>query len=405
MAQAISWLTRCQNTDGGWGESPGRSSDVFPSYLAIWALTQCGLGRTTWASRGLRRFTRNRTSMGGWGAEFSDVPTIDPTARGLLSVFRLRRLGKRFILTGADRQAVAFVLAAQSRDGAWPRDLAGQYRGARSGVQVSREADVGATLPFIDLLAMIPEERRGPEMDSALQGAMVWVKSLVNNDGGCGHSRGEPSNALATAWALRALSLAYRDEYRGVRERLVGYLLRAQNASFWRSDDESRSSLLCTYNAVHSLIRNGGSLSDAPISLAVKWLLSQQREDGSWEVNADSQSTQFTASLVLVLSQVITADPTSNCQLAVLAPLVESLNQVERQRSVQEVSQRFGLYASRNVLIIAVCLMLLSLGGFSFEVWTRLSPGTRSVLLVGVALAIAVNVAAAFIYDRWLRRR
>lgn len=411
IAKATVYLIENQNDDGGWGEVTTDPTDVFPTYLGIWALCEVGLHNSEWNLRALQLFEENRTTEGCWGAHFSGYRVIDPTVRGLLSRFRYMLFEGNFELSKKDVRAIDFILLSQNRDGSWPRDTSGDYKGS-PGVTLNPQGDVGATLPYIDLLCMIPDEHRLPDMKVALTRALDWITSLRNEDGGCGHMLATNSDVLATAWALRALCTCPRVEHTEIVDSYSQYLLKKQRGhGGWCEARKRKGNIIYTYNTVHSLALSGLNLYHSNLRAGVNWLLNQQRANGSWLVAEEKSSIQYTASLILVLSRVLKAHP----QTAILTDLISTAlsngSQV-KTASMVIISSRHKLYMSRRVFFVFMALALIvsyfvvpPFVTFLVNFWNSLDQKARDVIVYSVILAIITNIIASFIFERMRKRK
>ena len=307
LISSLLYLISCHNEDGGWGAVKNRETDVFPTYLAIWAFHEAGLFDLEETETAIELFRAKRKQDGCWGARFVGESAIDPTVRGLISIFRPMHYQKRFRLQRRDKQALEYIAKSQNLNGSWSRDVSSRYSGS-SVVKVYPQGDVGATLPIIDLYCMIPEKNRTEEIIIGLRNGAEWLASNANRDGGCGYIENDKSNVLATSWALRALCTYSNENASKDYEKFISYLLKKQrNNGSWDSERKRKGDILYSYNAVHSLILSGRSLADPDVQRGIIWLIQNQNEDGSWQpLSSKVGSIQYTASLILVLSRLLT---------------------------------------------------------------------------------------------------
>ncbi|WP_067793831.1 prenyltransferase/squalene oxidase repeat-containing protein [Actinomadura formosensis] len=90
LRRAYRWLLRNQNTDGGWGSLHGCPSRVWPTCLALRALSQLNPYDPA-VDRGVEWLTADRTAhRPGWGPTPAAGPTVTHTAFALVTLAEAR---------------------------------------------------------------------------------------------------------------------------------------------------------------------------------------------------------------------------------------------------------------------------------------------------------------------------
>ena len=175
----VAWLRGEQNSDGGWGPSPGDDSDAT---------------MTCWAMLGLAAAGHNPLDVGAGGRSPVDY------LRG--------QVGEK--KSPGDLARTILALHASGVD---PRDFGGhdlvaELLGKRRG-NGSYENWPGSTAFAVIAL-------RAAGADGGLDRSLSWLRGVQNDDGGWGDVPGSPSTADGTAAAMQALSPSSKAVRRGL---------------------------------------------------------------------------------------------------------------------------------------------------------------------------------------------
>jgi energy-coupling factor transport system substrate-specific component len=186
--RAADWLESVQNSDGGWGASPGEDS---------------GSATTDWTMLGLEAAGRNPLDVERAGK--TPVDYLRARVEGLKSPGALARTILALSGAGVDprrfggRNLVAELIGERRGDGSfegWPGSTAYAILALRSA------GAAGAAKP-----------------------AAAWLRKVQNDDGGWGDTPGSPSTADGTGAAMMALAGSK------AAQRAIGYLREHQRAS------------------------------------------------------------------------------------------------------------------------------------------------------------------------------
>jgi energy-coupling factor transport system substrate-specific component len=169
---ALAWLGRAQNSDGGFGVSPGSSSSATMTGWAVLGLE--GAGRSPFAVR-----SGGETPIGYLRAEISHVRSTGDLERTILA------------LEGAGVNSRHFA----------GRDLAAELRGRRAG---GGSFGGQVNLTAFGILAL----RASGASSSALSHPAKWLRRAQNGDGGWGFQSSAPSDADSTGAAVQGLAAA-----------------------------------------------------------------------------------------------------------------------------------------------------------------------------------------------------
>lgn len=189
------YLANAQNSDGGFGASPGQpSASLF----------------TGWAALGLAARGRSPGTV----------------LRSGLSPIDFLRSDQSELQSAGDLERTILVLGAA---GLSPRDFAG--RDLVSELLASRRANGSiagqANLTAFGILALRTSDR--PPSDTTVQAAARWLRAQQNSDGGFGYAtRGSATDIDDTGAVLQALAAA-RKLTRSTRARALRFLRRQQN--------------------------------------------------------------------------------------------------------------------------------------------------------------------------------
>jgi prenyltransferase beta subunit len=263
--RATAWLAKAQNTDGGFGSSPGTASGAL---------------YTGWASLGLASSGRNPR---------------DVERRGHSAIDYIRS-GARQIRDVGEVERTILVLGAS---GLSARDFAGRDFVAR--LNSYRRAD-GSFSGFVSYTAFGILSLRAADAGGTNKPAR-WLAKQQNDDGGFGLAPGAQSDVDNTGAAIQALVAAGR---RGPVDDAIGYLRGAQNGDGGFGQFEGRTSnAQSTAYAVQGLVaadRNPGRFRKSGNS-PIGYLRARQNGDGSVDYSRVSAQTPVwvTAQAVMAL--------------------------------------------------------------------------------------------------------
>jgi len=222
LTQALGYLLRHQNGDGGWGYASGIVSDNESTAHALLALNDAArveLDEETGTrvqgalGQGLAFLKRNQEAMGLWTTWQSAGDVVVPEVLGhILEAVSACGAGGEIGLN----RAIQWVGEQQDLDGGWKGGMCRNF-------------------PYVQssLLRGLPAQNR-----SAIKGRAALL-SAVNGDGGWGIIPGTPSTASATGIAISELCRTDPERYRGVIRQAVSYLLERQRADgSWESKPE-----------------------------------------------------------------------------------------------------------------------------------------------------------------------
>jgi len=214
LAQALAFLVRSQNEDGGWGYSPGIISDNESTAHTLLALNDAkkiqldpeiaeriknALGS------GLSYLGRNQEAMGLWTTWQSAGDAVVPEVLGhiLEAVTACGQDGEISM-----KRAVQWIGEHQDLDGGWRGGLCRNF-------------------PYVQsaLLRGLPAGSQ-----AAIKGRAALM-SAVNSDGGWGIIPGTSSCASSTGIAVSELCRVDPDRYRGVIRQAVSFLMDRQRAN------------------------------------------------------------------------------------------------------------------------------------------------------------------------------
>jgi energy-coupling factor transport system substrate-specific component len=240
---AVSWLVSVQNSDGGWGSSPGDGSDPT---------------MTCWTMLGLEAAGRNPLDV-AYGGSTTPVDYLRSKASALKSPGTLS-LG---------------ILALEGA-GVDPHDFGGRNLVEalikRARADGSYEGWAGATSYAV--LAL-----RSVGADGATGGPTAWLRETQNPDGGWGDVPGSPSTADGTGAAMMALAGSK------AAQKGISYLKshQRQNGGFAIGSSGTVNTQSTAW-AVQGILAGGGDPAgvrkggNSPLD----YLASNQREDGSY---------------------------------------------------------------------------------------------------------------------------
>ena len=209
-AQALAYLARVQNADGGFGLGPGQASSQLASAWVVIGLAAAGRNPAAVTKHGHSAVAWIRTHLGqlqGAGdlertilalaaarAPLGSLPArlrADQLADGSvdeqsnLTAFAI--LALRAAHASGTRSAAAWLQHAQNTDGGFSFGVRGD------------PSDVDDTAAAIEAL------RAASAPTGALARARAYLAASENRDGGFPQQPGGASNAQSTAWAVQAL--------------------------------------------------------------------------------------------------------------------------------------------------------------------------------------------------------
>jgi energy-coupling factor transport system substrate-specific component len=268
------WLERAQNADGGFGVSPGASSNA-----AI----------TGWAVLGLEAAGRHPLELRRGGR--SPISYLRSEARDLRSTGDL------------ERTILALEGAGVDPRGFGGRDLVAQLRKRRSR-SGSFEGQVNLTA--FGILAL----RAAGASGSGLGRSAAWLSQAQNGDGGWGFQPGVASDPDSTGAALQALVAA------GSSPRATGrgasYLRRAQRSDggFALAEGGPTNSQSTAW-AVQGLVAAGSSPSAVSTNghSPLDYLASRQAGDGHYRYSSSSDQTPVWVTAQALLAVKLEAFP------------------------------------------------------------------------------------------------
>jgi Prenyltransferase and squalene oxidase repeat len=243
VSRAADWLEAVQNSDGGFGPSPGKDSS---------AETTC------WVMLGLESAGRNPFDVQDGGhtpvdylrANLDEAKSPGDLARTILA------------LEGA---------------GVDPRDFGGENLVAKL---LSRRRDDGSYVGWPGSTAFAVIALRAAGIDGGVEKSLEWLRGVQNGDGGWGDVPGSPSTPDGTGAALQALSPDSQASVLGVRflkrhqSGDGGFALGGSAAVNTQSTAWAVQGMIAAGRDPDELNRNG--------TTALDYLAHNQRGDGSY---------------------------------------------------------------------------------------------------------------------------
>jgi energy-coupling factor transport system substrate-specific component len=270
VRSGVRYIERAQNSDGGFGGTPGQRSNELVTGWALLGLEAAGRHPldVRRSGRSPFDFIRPRTRAGDTGE----------LERTILAVRGAGLSARRF----AGQNLVARLLSHQRRDGSFERLV----NLTSFGVLALRAGGYG------------PRSR-------AVRRASGWLARRQNRDGGFSVAGGGTSDVDDTGAAIQALVVSGRGKGRRVRRALT-YLRRAHNPDGgFGQFSRSRSNAQSTAWAVQGLIAAGanpGRFGRKGRRSPIRYLRSLQQRNGSFRYSRTSAQTP-----VWVTAQVIVA--------------------------------------------------------------------------------------------------
>jgi energy-coupling factor transport system substrate-specific component len=250
-ADAVVWLVRAQNPDGGFAAAPGDASSPE---------------MTGWAMLGLEAAGRNPR---------------DVRSGGRSAVAYLRRNAGEITTTGDVERTILALRGA----GVDPRSFAGRNLVAGLRGRMRRDGSFGGQ---VNLTAFGVLALRSAGGSRGLRQSLSWLRGAQNRDGGWGFAPGAPSDADSTGAALQAV--------RGSRSARLGirYLRRHQARSGgWTLAGGGAVNSQSTAWALQGLIAAGvdpGSVRRRGRS-GLDYLAARQAGDGHYQYSARNDQT------------------------------------------------------------------------------------------------------------------
>jgi energy-coupling factor transport system substrate-specific component len=285
--RAVRWLESAQNSDGGFGASPG---DDSASEI------------TGWAMLGLEAAGRNPFDV----ASGSGSTPLD---------FLRRNRGE----LNSPGDLARTVLALQGA-GADPRHFGGENLVA---ALLARRRDNGSYEGWPNSTAFAVIALRGADATGGIDRSLDWLRKVQNDDGGWGDVPGSPSTADGTGAVLQALSpgskasrrgLSY---LRGVQRKGGGFALGGGNGAVNTQSTAWAVQGILAAGADPGVFRRGGAS-------ALEYLAHNQRTDGSYRYakpGGDTPSEVAHQTPVWVTGEVLVA--TSSAFFPISAPTRE----------------------------------------------------------------------------------
>jgi len=250
-SRAASWLRSQQNSDGGWGASPGKDS---------------GPEMTAWVMLGLEATGTNpydvvragRTPIDFLRGHLDELTSPGDLARTILA------------LTGA---------------GANPRDF-----GKRNLLTALRDKrrENGSFEGWINSTAFAVIALRSAGAPGGVEKSLDWLRKVQNDDGGWGNEQGSRSDAEATASALQALSPDSK-----AAQRALAFLRDAkQKNGGYRVGGNGAINTQATAWAIQGMLATGADPATfGKGESALSYLAANQAEDGHYRYSKSSDQT------------------------------------------------------------------------------------------------------------------
>jgi energy-coupling factor transport system substrate-specific component len=249
---AASWLASEQNSDGGFGASPGD-----PSSTSV----------TGWAMLGLAAAGRN---------------PFDVAHKGHTPIDYLRSHLDEVTSSGDLARTIVALEAA----GADPRSFGHQNLVA---ALLDRRAENGSFQGWPGTTAYSVIALRTAEASGGLDKTISWLAKVQNDDGGWGDTATTPSNADVTAAVMQAIP-----ETKAAEEGL-SYLRRHQHSNGGFSTGSSGGAInsQSTGWAVQGMVAVGGDPTRIPVSgdTALDYLGARQGDNGHYRYSESSNQT------------------------------------------------------------------------------------------------------------------
>lgn len=180
---ALAWLCRTQDPNGGWSAGEGAIREKYGigvSALALLALMQDPVDSrrepgATVIRRGVDYLVRAQNEKGLFGAVFSGATYNQGLAT--LALLEACALESNAAWRTSAEKAVAYLVSIQDRTGGW------DYLRAAPG-----SANTSASV--WPLLALLRADEQGfPDLRPAIERGMAWMKTTINAEGRMGYRR------------------------------------------------------------------------------------------------------------------------------------------------------------------------------------------------------------------------
>lgn len=232
--------------------------------------------------------------------------------------------------------------------------------------------------------------------------AVTFLEGVRNMDGSWGYALGHAGDISNTARAVTALvkSGHYKATNTTIRQG-IGFITEHQSPyGLWDLahegfiyKDESGQIIYnnsCVHDALVALLTTSTLTHTTQKSLA--WFLSTQQDDGLWTLSSPHQRVQQvytwpTAEWIYTIGLAVTAYSEEGWESAARVTY--------QDRTVWKIAALVGWTA-------ATFEALFALGTFGLlgRWWASLPSSGQDIITVGILLAMVVNLAAAFLYDR-----
>ena len=278
------YIESLQNADGGWPLLPGGESELEATALAVWALAGSraeGGSPPESAVRGAAFLKSGQSADGGWSGNSAY------TAFALAALSALEPDG------GAWRsRGLAWLESAQNADGSW-----GRFAG-----------DAGHPLYTSAVLTVY--SRLGVAAESgAAESGLRWLWGRAGSDGGWSLQEGGASDALASAWAARAVLPQSAEAFDPVE-----WLRGAQNVDGGFSLQKGgQSDPEITAAAASALALEASEDLSSELELVLNYLVYIQQKDGSFisavpmELSEPAANIQTSSFALLAISGLLSS--------------------------------------------------------------------------------------------------
>ncbi len=250
--RAADWLVSVQNSDGGFGASPGDDS---------------GPEMTCWAMLGLEAAGRNPLDVARGGKTPVDF------LRGALG--QVKSPGD-----------LARTILALEGAGVDPRKFGGQNLVSKL---LDRRLKNGSFENWPNSTAFAAIALRAAAATGGLDKTMEWLRSVQNDDGGWGDTPGSPSNADGTGAVLQAMASGSKASKSG-----LAYLEKAQvKGGGFPLGGNGAINTQSTAWAIQGILAAGGDLASFRRggAGATEYLAKHQESDGHYRYSGSSDQT------------------------------------------------------------------------------------------------------------------
>lgn len=252
---AVSYIKKVQNSDGGWPLIPGAKSRVDITALAVRTLI---LADENYSQKQIKDGIAYLLTQQGKDGDWNNSP-VD-TALALVPIGSDIRLRADIRV-----RALKWLNKVQNKSGSW------SYIAGKQGTLV-------ATSKVVVCLEIL----RFDQSYTPFEKATNYLGNHANYDGGWAETLGQRSNTLITSWVLHAIASSY-----DIDEPLA-WLKRAQNADygFGMTRGQSSDPELTAYT-IMALVAGEDPLHAE--RKAIRFLKKSQKTDGSWASDIPSE--------------------------------------------------------------------------------------------------------------------